>query len=116
MDLLNKSFDFDEWKNLAERDPKAFERQRKRAIDEVIASSPESAQGRLRGLQWQIDMQRGRSSNPTQSCLRVYRMMWDVVCGQRGLIAAINGLDQQRESASAKVIAMRPNPDNKRLT
>ena len=88
----SKPFDFDEWKELACSDPEAFEERRKRVIEEAIAQAPQHMQIRLQALQWRIDMERSRASNPLSACIRLSNMMWKMVYGKHGLMAAIGDL------------------------
>ncbi len=74
------SFDFDYWKNLAKKDPSAFEMAREQEINKHITSIPdEHTQERLRRLQWRVEMERKRSKNPMDSAVRIYDMMWESV-------------------------------------
>jgi len=68
--------DFDEWAALAKADPEAFEQRRKEAIEAFIASTPEEHQQRLRGVQFRVDMERARASNPLSATIRISNMMW----------------------------------------
>jgi hypothetical protein len=77
-------FDFDDWAKLAQHDPEAFEKRRREAIDAVIAKAPLHEQQRLRGLQFRIDMERQRASNPLSACIRINKMMWDQFNTLRG--------------------------------
>jgi len=75
-----KSFDFDYWRNLAKKDPEAFEAARKLEIDQYISSlKSEDVQDRMRRLQWRVNTERRRSKNPMDSAIRIYDMMWDSV-------------------------------------
>ena len=85
------SFDFEYWSNLAVNDPKAFDKQRRIALNDLIEGTPEPMQQRLRGLQWRIDMEIRRSHNPVDSCLRIHRMMMDAVYAQGGLLEKLYG-------------------------
>ncbi|HUX63342.1 DUF3135 domain-containing protein [Sulfuricella sp.] len=100
-------FDFDEWMALAHSDPDAFEKQRKRVIDAAIAQAPQHMQTRLHALQWRIDMERSRASNPLSACIRLSNMMWKMVYGNKGLMAAIGDLTDSTHLPrhSADVIA-----------
>lgn len=80
--------DYNDWTELAERDPEAFEARRKAVIDGFINSAPEERQTQLRRLQWRIDIERSRASNPVSSCIRIYKMMWESFAGDNGLVAA----------------------------
>lgn len=70
-------FDFSEWKELARNDPKEFERRRVAMIEGVIASAPQDVQRRLRGIQFQADMECKKASNPLSATIRLSRMMWE---------------------------------------
>jgi len=85
-----ESFDFDAWKQLAENDPAAFERQRREVIEAAISEASTGMQQRLQGLQWRIDMERTQCSNPMQSFLTIYKRMWNAVYGENGLVEALN--------------------------
>lgn len=75
---------FTYWSNLAKNDPERFEQERKDAIEAVITVAPEHLQRRLRGLQWQIDMERSRASNPLSACVRLNKMMMDFAWSDKG--------------------------------
>lgn len=68
--------DFDEWAALARTDPEAFEQRRREAIEAYIASVPEEHRQRLRGVQFRVDMERARASNPLSATIRISNMMW----------------------------------------
>ena len=85
-------FDFDFWRQLAEKDPESFEKHRAQLIHSVIESSPAFLHKRLRGLQWRIDMEIRRSKNAMDSCLRINRMMMDSVYEKNGLLESIRNL------------------------
>ena len=86
-------FDFEEWALLAKTDPAAFEAKRKEAIAQLIAGATPRMQERLRGLQWRIDMDRSRASNPLASCMQMFNKMWASVYDKGGLQDALHGLD-----------------------
>jgi len=68
---------FDELKKLAEQDPERLETLRQQWVEETISDAPEQFQRRLRGLQFQIDMEREKAKNPVSACIRVSKMMHD---------------------------------------
>jgi len=86
-------FDFEEWASLAKTDPQAFEARREAAIAQLIDGASPRMQTRLRGLQWRIDMDRSRASNPLSSCMQIFNKMWASVYGEEGLQDALNGVD-----------------------
>lgn len=94
-----KSFDFDEWMKLAASDPEGFENRRRQVVEEAILSAPQAMQPRLRALQWRIDMERDRASNPLSACIRLCNMMWTVVYGDKGLMTAIGTLTGATQQA-----------------
>jgi len=110
-DQPSLSFDFDEWKSLAELDPVAFENKRRAAIETLLGTTPTKNRPRLRGLQWRVDMERQRSRNPMQSFLRIYSMMWDSVCGENGLLQACGPAAVAKKESpvpkAAKVLSFR---------
>lgn len=68
---------FEELRHLAEHDPAGLEQLRQSIVEHAINGAPASYQRRLRGLQFRIDAERQRSSNPLSACLRLSRMMHD---------------------------------------
>ncbi|MGH8671935.1 MAG: DUF3135 domain-containing protein [Burkholderiales bacterium] len=70
-------FNFDEWSKLAHQDREEFERRRAALIEDLIRTAPPEYRRRLRGLQFQVDMERRRSSTPLGACVRISAMMWD---------------------------------------
>lgn len=87
-----KKFNFDEWMQLAANQPEEFEQRRKAVIEDFISRAPEHHQARLRSMQWRIDQERERSSNPLSACIRLYRMMLRSVYGDNGFISALKML------------------------
>lgn len=71
------NFDFDEWAALYKADPEAFESRRKMWNDQLIKKAPAPYQRRLSGLLFQIDMEKKRSKNAMDSCIRISALMWD---------------------------------------
>ncbi|SEO89966.1 DUF3135 domain-containing protein [Aquisalimonas asiatica] len=78
--------DFDEWRDLAVRDPDAFEHRRRALINATIEDAPPERRGRLRRLQWRIDTVRARQRDPLSACAALSRMMWQSVRGDQGLL------------------------------
>ena len=62
---------FEELMDLALNEPDKLEKLRQIWVDETINNAPELFQRRLRGLQFQIDMEREKASNPVSACRRV---------------------------------------------
>ena len=73
------AINFDHWSEIAKTDPETFEAMRIEVINAFIDSAPLSSQPRLRGLQWQIDCLRARSSNPLSACIKISQMMWETL-------------------------------------
>ena len=78
--------DFDAWSALARSDPRAFEECRDRVINEAILRAPVHKRQRLRRMQWKLDQIRNTSRTPMIACLRMNRMLWEAVIGDRGLL------------------------------
>lgn len=106
-----RRIDFNEWSELADADPEAFEARRARIIDEHINRAPKERQHRLRCLQWQIDQVRKTSSTPIQACVRLNQMMWDSMLGPGGLHESLQAFTQGRplcrRGVTAKVLPFR---------
>lgn len=92
IDGTQESFNFDEWAALAKRNPEEFEAKRQALVEQFITASPPSMQQRLRSLQWRVDMERARAKNANSACVNIYRMMWNRVYGENGLLDALDGL------------------------
>ncbi len=84
--------DFDDWAELAQSDPAAFEARRQQAIDALIERMPAHKRQRMRCLQWKIDQVRNRASSPMAACIKLSEMMWDSLTGPGGLKEALDRL------------------------
>ena len=93
--------DFDEWSRLADNDPDTFEIKRKSLLDDFLSQFSEHRQRRLRGLQFQIDMERRRAKTPMAACIRLSDMMWESVDGKNGLRETVNQLRSGQISVRA---------------
>jgi hypothetical protein len=89
---VRAEFDFDYWASLWKDNPEAFEIERLRAIEAVIASAPEEKQPRLRSFQWRIEVERQRSKTPLAAYYRISKMMWDSLLGEHGLLKMLTVL------------------------
>lgn len=114
--MSEEQFHFDEWASLAQSDPDAFEAKRQEMIDKLIEGAPKDLQQRLRGFQWRIDMERQRSANPLQACIRISNMMWDMIYADRGFLWSLKAMSDPNglldiapaQSASAEVVILKP--------
>ncbi len=68
---------FDEMVRLAKEEPENFEAMRQELIESTITDAPEDHQRRLRGLQFQVDMERRRSGSAMAACINISKMMHD---------------------------------------
>lgn len=93
-----QKFDFDEWAELARSDPQLFEKRRRQAVGQVIASAPRAQQPRLRGLQWRVDIIRKKYKDPRVSTHRIFSLMWESVYGTNGLLDALHLKDMSVDS------------------
>jgi len=89
-----QSFDFKEWSQLACEDPDAFENRRDQVLQKAIDDMPADRQQRMRCLQWRIDQERMQSKNPMAACIKISKMMWDNVLGEKGLLETIKQIDR----------------------
>jgi len=88
--------DFDAWSALARSDPQAFEDSRTRIIDEAILRAPAHKQQRLRRMQWKLNQIRNTSRTPMIACLRMNRLLWESVIGDKGLLNCLLRPDDSR--------------------
>jgi hypothetical protein len=70
---------FETLRYLAEHEPEALERLRRRLIEQLIANAPPHARRRLRGLQFQIDARCKLARNPVAACVVVSGMMHETL-------------------------------------
>lgn len=68
---------FDELARIAKDDPEKYEEIREQLVNELIESAPAESQRRLRGLQFQVEMERRRSKSAMGSCIAISKMMHD---------------------------------------
>lgn len=106
--------DSDTLLELAKNDPEGLERVRQEACEALINDAPERLERRLRGLQFQIDMERRRSKTPLEACIRISEMMHDSVWSLRTALTNStlqkDGFDQsQKDLTPAKVIPFKGN-------
>ena len=66
---------FDTLAELAREKPDELEQLRQRITRDVISSAPRHMHERLNGLQFQIDMERRRSTSAVSTCLKISSMM-----------------------------------------
>ena len=93
--------DFDTWSALARSDPQAFEDCRNRIINEAILRAPVHKQLRLRRMQWKLNQIRNTSRTPMIACLRMNRMLWEAVLGDRGLLDCLRHTNDSRRCPGA---------------
>lgn len=114
--MSEQQFDFEDWASLAQNDPDAFEAKRQEMINQLIEGAPEDLRQRLRSFQWRIDMERSRSANPLQACIRISNMMWDLIYADRGFLWSLQAMSDPNsllnavaaEGASAEVVLLNP--------
>ncbi len=73
------NFDFEEWAALFKESPQAFETRRLIWNKQIIDNAPDASQRRLSGLLFQINMEKRRSKNALNSCIRISELMWKQV-------------------------------------
>ncbi len=117
MDSHAKEFNFNEWMQLAQDDPDAFEQRREAAINSLINNASSQSRKRLEGMQWQIDQVRAKSKTPLAACLQLSKMMWDKVQGENGLVDHLNQLTgevpyQQAAVKSAEILSFQEKPSS----
>jgi hypothetical protein len=70
-------FNFDEWAELAKRDPEAFIRRRDLVMNEISEELRARSPSAVKGICWRIEVERKRCATPLQLCLKLSSMMWN---------------------------------------
>lgn len=106
--MNEEQINFDRWSDLATNDRSEFETLRRTAIEAFINSAPEERRERLVRLQWRIDQERTLSSSALGSCVRISKLMWEQVVGERGLLGQLKAplLDSEAAIEKAEVIPL----------
>ncbi len=104
---VEKAFNFEYWAQLWKQDPEAFEAERARMMEMLIACAPEEKRQRISAIQWRVDMVRKQAKTPMAASLRIQQMMWESLLGEHGLLNALEALkgaqkldSEERRSAS----------------
>lgn len=85
--------DFDTLLERHKNDVKALDQIKKEATEAFISNVPKKSQRRLRGLQFQIDMELRRSKSPMDGCIRISNMMHDSLAELRSNLNGIFNAD-----------------------
>lgn len=75
--MVGDDFDFDQWRKLAEQDPKAFFVARQQLISDFIASAPAYMTDSLWRFQGSIDCARAEAASPMKAVQVIVGMMGD---------------------------------------
>ena len=111
------SFDFDEWVALNKEDPEAFERRRIEWSRQLINNASPSCQRRLSGLLFQINMEKRRSANAMDSCIKLSKLMWEKFHQLRDELQVLVSTPQDRfcdeqprlgKQTGAEIVEFRP--------
>lgn len=89
-----QDYAFEDWRQLHETDPEAFELRRKEALEAVILAAPADMQQRLRGVQFRVDMERARAGSDLAACLKAHSMMWDSLVRLRDALSELSDLQK----------------------
>ncbi len=72
---VTQPFNFDEWKELNERDPELFNAKRDAWVEDFISSAPIEYQNNLNKLMTKIDHVKSKTDDPMESCVYMSGMM-----------------------------------------
>jgi len=104
---------FDELKDLAQRDPEAFEKLREELIDDSICSSSKRLQRRLRGLQFTIEARRRVAGSPMKALLDIQGMMYDSVLRLRHVVRRKKGPPESSVRKNKGILSFRTSTSSK---
>ncbi|MFT7688446.1 MAG: hypothetical protein ACI9FB_003810 [Candidatus Azotimanducaceae bacterium] len=94
--------DFDTLMQLHKSDAKALDQVRKEASEAMISGTNRLVQRRLRGLQFQIDMELRRSKSDLDGCIRISQMMHDSLDLLRGHLKQAFGEEFRNDESAAR--------------
>ena len=83
---MNSIPEFDQLAEMAATSPEVFEQLRQEAIQKALDDSNHSAERRLQGLQFKIEMERRRAVSPMAACVRISKMMHESLEELTGLL------------------------------
>lgn len=93
-----KDFTFEEWQELYQSDPEKFEEMREDVIYGFLDSLPDKNKQILEKFQWRIDMERKRSKNPLQACIKMNEMLMKHFYSENGLYKLLERLSEKTEA------------------
>ncbi|MDF1764025.1 MAG: DUF3135 domain-containing protein [Oleibacter sp.] len=82
---------FDVMMQMAKNNPEQLEELRLALVEDTITKAPVAYQRRLRGLQFQIDMERRLAGNPMGACINISKMMHDSLYTLRQALNSATG-------------------------
>lgn len=88
--------DFDTLLERHKNDVKALDQIKKEATEAFINNVPKESQRRLRGLQFQIDMELRRSKSPIEGCINISTMMHESLAELRSQLNQIFDTDYNK--------------------
>ena len=94
-------FDFDQWRELAERDPAAFFAARRALLERFIAAAPARLSQDLRNLQSAVDCYRAEAGSPDLAAERLMGMLFEH-------LSALSGHMQQLREQSVQLAELLP--------
>jgi hypothetical protein len=95
---------FDTLAQLAREKPDELEQLRQKITRDLITGAPQHMQERLNGLQFQIDMERRRSSSAVSACLKISSMMNQSLDQLRAALSNPEEFLRNRPQHNAEVI------------
>lgn len=104
---------FDVLMDLAQNDPDKLEEIRQKLSAEIMADATPTLRPKLEGLNFRINMERQRSKNAMQSCLRITALMHDSFDKMRHeLDVLVNPSPANLHEVSQPEMIMTPSKDN----
>lgn len=93
---------FDELVKVAAENPEKLDEIRKLATESLIESAPARCRRRLRGIQFQVDMELRRSQSPLDGCIRISNLMNDSLWQLNSTLNETIGVLEDTPSQSSK--------------
>jgi len=76
MSSIHLGIDFEQWAELAQKDPDAFEKCRAQLLAIALNRIPTTRRHKFECLQWRIDSIRYKTKTPLFACMKISQLMW----------------------------------------
>jgi len=99
--------EFDVLVDMARHDPERLEALRVSLSEDIIRSAPnEKTRKRLKGLQFQVDMERRKARSPMAACIKISEMMCHSLKDLHRSMVAPEEIESKQTPTNAKILPL----------